>query len=351
MMPDIENLPGDPESLESNAIRMEKFAEALDRADQFLRNDVSGEFDSSAAKSIDALQEQAESIGEQYRSASSQYALCATGLARYAMTLDWVQRAMEPIVERYNELDGYNVLRGAAAAGIEQDLPEGMSAQEIQTEKAELRGQYNELYEEWEQAFQDATTLIGAGIQLSEPELDEPSKLEKVLDWLAIGGAILAIAAIWIPGVGWGAAAAGVTSLGIQGYRYSQGDASLGDLAGAGVGVIPFGRFYKFKALPDGNYQIVPGKGVNFAKTTGMSDESLEAFGQLSPQTQLLLTGAAYGDMKNTFDGLFGGVDAAGNVVYRHRDTGEVVEFEGLVTPPAPPENPEPVDRTRYPAR
>ncbi|QOR69417.1 hypothetical protein IM660_11995 [Ruania alkalisoli] len=331
MFHEVEDLPGDAQALETNANRLQLFAEALERADTFLRTTANGEFNSSAAKSIDALKEQANSIGEQYANACAQYVLCAKGLARYAMTLDWVQRDMAPIVEEYRELDDLGTLHGPGATVDDDELPEGMSTSDVQERKAELQAEYNALYEEWHTAFTEAVTLIGAGIGISAPDLDEPSGWEKALDWLAIGGAVLAIVALWWNPAGWGVGAAALGTVGIQGYRYSQGDASLLDLAEAGAGAIPFGKFYKLTKLPDGSYQITPGKGLNVAKTSGLSDEALETFGDLSPQTQLLLMGAAYGDIKTTYDGMTGAVTSTGDIVHENRKTGERVEFDGIV--------------------
>ncbi|SEE22334.1 hypothetical protein [Ruania alba] len=329
---DVEYLPGDPEAIEERAQSILTFAEALASADDFLRNTVTAELDSSAARSVEALRKHGESIGDQYRNASEQYYNCGSGLSWYAAVHKSVQEEMEPIVDRYTELDDLNVMIGPAAAGIDQDIPGGQSPEEVRAEMGSLRHQYEMLYQEWESALEKATATVGYGIVLSESELDPPSGLDKFLDWVSVGGTVLSVVMCWNP-MGWGAAtvtwaarlgvALTVAPVGVETYRYAQGEASAGDVLWVGAGAIPVSKFYKVeRALPNGMLRLTARNPLAGSRYAAQGERMLDHFDNLSPETQsLLLAGVATMDLNQRKDGILGTADSAADLALGHTGT------------------------------
>lgn len=264
----IEYVDGEPQGIIDRGDDITKLGqEMLDSADvlENVEKRAMGA-DGQKGKAIDSLR---ESIGDSYttlREAGNLYKPVGPVISDYGTALRSVKTNIKDTVDECVDLwDKYVSLPGhyPPIGGAENDSGDSDDSGESDDEAKKdaylawkkRAGDFDDYYNTWEQAFDDAcgdiTTAMSDSIEDGWWDNWGSDVFEVLNTILSIAGLIAGIVAMFVSGAWIVALVIGIAALAVTAMRFAHDEASGLDLALAVVGVVPFGKLTKVFSAAD----------------------------------------------------------------------------------------------------
>ncbi|HLS65254.1 MAG TPA: hypothetical protein VK060_17880 [Ruania sp.] len=290
MSRDIEYLIGDGETIESRGKQIESLGKKMIESATILEA-VKDSEDGQYGKAVDKLREEIGEAHDTLREAGELYQPVGPHIADYGAQVSesqpLIKSKVDECVQLWNSFEGLpGSVTGPDSGADDEDAAESeyQAKKQAYDDWNEAAGEYDSLVSTWELAYGKAESGISDDMagKIRDPDWfwDAIDFLVDALGWVAlavgilaiiVGGPFIALAAIL------GAAIFALTLL-----QYLGGEASLGDMFWATIGIVPFGKAGLLFRGAKGSFFKEMFKGFSKSNFTTMLDDFGAMGGRMS---------------------------------------------------------------------